>query len=414
MFRKTSIALAAAAAVLCLTGPVSAETFTASNGVLSIELPNENWKEITDPAKWIALSDGNNLITIEHYSNGEKLPEIAVADSHYVDVYQAAFSTQNEVFIITGSVVDAEKIPEIANAIVSTKVLRFDTKLAVKKESDVSTTEFSINPMDKTMYVVSDGLNVRSGCATTEPIIGGYNYGASVKVTGQVLYNGADYGWYQIAYGSGTGYVASGFLSETAPEQKDDGSDDGQDQYSGTVKTVYDETGAAYTLYEGLDGLWRTKDGKAYTRLSDTEFQAYEGTQRLFVYNPAEQDTYVTVFDEMGNSYTLYEGSDGFWRDNSGTAYQWVSDYELQAYEGTKRLSVFYPEGAPDNNDYSDQELPYEYREITAYGEDGNSFTLYLAEDGYWYDFDGRGYSQVGDDLFKAVDGNKYVNVIWD
>ena len=101
MRKKSVFASFAAAAVLCLCVPAAAETFTSEDGVLSIELPNENWREITDVNKWIALSDGGNSITVEHYSNGEKLPDITVADNHYVNVYQAVFSTQNEVFIIT-------------------------------------------------------------------------------------------------------------------------------------------------------------------------------------------------------------------------------------------------------------------------------------------------------------------------
>ena len=84
MFRKKLVALSMAAA-LCFAVPAasivaSAEavtttdtavsaatpvTFTSQDGVLSINLPNENWKQVEDPTKWIALSDGDNIITIE-------------------------------------------------------------------------------------------------------------------------------------------------------------------------------------------------------------------------------------------------------------------------------------------------------------------------------------------------------------
>lgn len=108
MLKKTMIAALAAAAALCLAVPAMAEeaekknTFTTADGVLSIDLPNENWAQLEDPSKWVALSDGSNLITIDHYSNGEDLPEIVVADSHYVNTLTAAFTTQNEVFLATG------------------------------------------------------------------------------------------------------------------------------------------------------------------------------------------------------------------------------------------------------------------------------------------------------------------------
>ena len=76
MLKKAMTAAFAAAAVLCMAIPAMASTFTSQDGILSIELPNDSWTQLQDPAKWIALSDGSNMITVEHFSNGEKLPEI--------------------------------------------------------------------------------------------------------------------------------------------------------------------------------------------------------------------------------------------------------------------------------------------------------------------------------------------------
>ena len=113
--KKAVLAVLAVSFAAFLAMPAAAETFTTSDGVLSVELPNDDWKEIEDSNKWVVLSDGDDTVSIEHYSNGEKLPDMAIADDHYVNVYQAIASTQNEVFIITGSVVDSEKISEVAN-----------------------------------------------------------------------------------------------------------------------------------------------------------------------------------------------------------------------------------------------------------------------------------------------------------
>lgn len=354
MIRKSTLAAIVLILILCFAMPAAAETFTSQDGVFSIELPSESWKEIVDPTKWIALSDGGNVITVEHYSNGEKLPDMSVANSHYVNVYQAVFSTQNEVFIITGSVVDAANIPEIAQSIISAKVLKYDTKLAVGKEDEVKVSEFSIVPMDKTMYVTADWLNVRTGCSTDELTIGGLEGGTAVQVLGSVQRNGSDIGWYQVAYGSGTGYVSSSFLSDTPPEsQKDPGSDTpapSDPSYSGNVKTVFDEDGNAYTLYECTDGYWRDRSGTQYVEISDTEFQVYEGTKRLSVYYPDQDDDddddddddgVVYAQDENGQSYTLYEGADGIWRDNSGTEYVQLSDTEFQVKDGNKHLTAY-------------------------------------------------------------------------
>ena len=160
------------------------EVFTTENGVLSIKLPAEDWKEITDPTRWVVLSNGVDMITIDHFSNGEKLPDITVADSHYTNVYEAIYSTQNEVFLITGFVANEESITEVCNAIMSVKVLKYNTKQAVKKVA-VEAKQFTIREINKTFYVTSDGVNVRSGCSVSDPIIGGLHKGNAVNVRGR-------------------------------------------------------------------------------------------------------------------------------------------------------------------------------------------------------------------------------------
>ena len=51
----------------------------------------------------------------------------------------------------------------------------------------------------------------------------------------------------------------------------------------------------------------------------------------------------ITVFDENGDAYTLFQSTDGNWRDSSGTVYDRLTDMDFQVHEGTKRLSVSYP-----------------------------------------------------------------------
>ena len=126
MFRKAAIGAAAAGVLTaCVAIPTMAQpqTYTSSDGVLSIELPDESWKEMTDPANWIVLSDGSNTVTIQHFANGEKLPDRQIADNHYVNVLEAMFSSKNEVFLITGALTDTSKCAEIATMMSSARVL---------------------------------------------------------------------------------------------------------------------------------------------------------------------------------------------------------------------------------------------------------------------------------------------------
>ena len=297
-------------------------TFTTENGVLSINLPTEDWKEIMDLSSWVVLSNGVDMITIDHYANGEKLPDISVADSHYTNVYEAAVSTQNEVFLITGFVASEDSVEDVCNAIMSAKVLKHNTKQAVNKNSAVDIKQFTVREINKTYYVNADGVNVRSGCSISEPIVGGLNRGNAVNVRGEVQYNGADYGWYQIDFNQGIGYVAKDFLSETAPADAA-----AQDLiYTGNVVTIYVEDDSPLTLYEATDGYWYDKFGTKYVEVGDgSYFNVYGSDQSYSIYNPANNSGYtgasVTVYDEYGYAYTIYEMADGSWWDTNGNQY---------------------------------------------------------------------------------------------
>ena len=289
MLQKRWIAAAIVSAVLGMTVPAMAETetFTAPDGVISIELPSEKWEAVQDPAKWIALSDGVNLITIDHFSNGEKLPDMTVADSHYINVYQGIFSTQNEVFIVTGSVVNQDEIKGVCDSILSLKVLKYDTKLAVKKDAPKAS-EFTVVPMNGTYYVTTDGLNVRLGCSTQEKVIGGLGYGQSVQVTGVVQKNGVDYGWYQVSINGGTGYVSASFVSPTAPAAREtETKKESTTIFTGNARTVYDQEGRVNTVYEATDGYWYDNTGLQYA-LSQSGAFVQDG-KVYTTYNPLSQ-----------------------------------------------------------------------------------------------------------------------------
>ena len=151
--------------------------------------------------------------------------------------------------------------------------------------------------------------------------------------------------WIIVSLRGATGWIhnpdRSGNAGNTGASQNNSSENS---SFVGGVITVYDEFGEDYTLYEGMDGYWRDRSGTAYDRLSDTDFQAHEGTKRLSVYYPAQEDEddgSVTVYDEYNNAYTLYEGADGIWRDRSGTEYLQVSDTEFQVKDGNKRLTTY-------------------------------------------------------------------------
>ena len=206
--------------VLGTAVPAAAVPFTSSDGIISINLPNGNWSEIEDPDHWITLSDGSSKITIQHFSNGERLPKIPIATSPYVQTLSATISTQNEVFTAFGFVADENAAYDIYESLASLRILQYDTKTAVARS--VSASDFTVSPVDMTLYVnvsEEDGgsLNVRKGVSTNSDLLGKLDSGTAVHVTGIVQQNGVDYGWYKIDFEDGSGFVSAQYLTDTEP-----------------------------------------------------------------------------------------------------------------------------------------------------------------------------------------------------
>ena len=208
-------------ALLAMTSSVGAAEIITADGVLSITAPGDEWKEAENPNGWFMLSDGKNTITIDHLSNGETLPPVDMAGSDHGPVCHTFVSTDNEVFIVKGLAASREDLETGMKTIGTIRILKYDTKTAVQKDVNTAETDpFGIRQINATYFVATDVLNVRSGYSTDDPAIGAIYYGEPVTVTGAVTQNGADCGWYQIQYNGATGYVSSGFLSETEPAAK--------------------------------------------------------------------------------------------------------------------------------------------------------------------------------------------------
>lgn len=109
----------------------------------------------------------------------------------------------------------------------------------------------------------------------------------------------------------------------------------------------------------------------------------------------------ITVYDEFGGAYTLYESADGSWSDADGTVYDRLSDSEFQVHEGTKRLSVYYP-----SQDYDDEGADYgESGEtaFTVYAEDGSTVVLHFIAGATYEDTNGRTYLKQDDDYYYCI-----------
>ena len=263
LFMKIRSLLIGLGAMVLAAFPACAETITTGDGVISIETPDATWVQTVDPNYWFVISNGKNTITIDHLSNGETLPNVDVAGSGYEAVYQAFLSTRNEVFVVKGLAASQAEMASLMQTIGSIKILKYDTKTAIVKETEASVSQFGLRTIGKEYYVITDELNVRNGCSTDEAQIGTLRYGEKVTVNGAVTKDGADYGWYQIQFNGAPAYVSASFLSETAPAaQSSSAAQSSEKKIIGDGFDVYREDGT-YVGYmvPYSDGRYYIQDG---------------------------------------------------------------------------------------------------------------------------------------------------------
>ena len=244
------------------------KVFVTPDSVLSIEAPadNDKWAVIPDDKKLLAISDGTDTITVEHYANGEELPEVALAKDDLVQIYQVYFSTKNEVFIVTGEVTVAAEMPYIRQAVNSFKVLKYDTKQAKQDDTDTQPqAEYDIRKIESDMYcTATEVVNVRASYSTDSDRIGFVSFQEKVYVIGQVTKDGQDTGWLQIQYGDGVGYVYETWFDSTRPEDP---------QRTGDQLTLYREDGASTkTIYYYTDNHWRDDNGQIYYQIENHKY----------------------------------------------------------------------------------------------------------------------------------------------
>ena len=189
--------------------------FVTYDSVLSIQALNEYWVTYEDPNYWFAMTDGDDFITISHLSNGEALPSVAVANEEFSAVYHAFVSTDNEIFIVRGCAVEQEGLKDIMQAISTIRILKFNTRQAVRPVTPA--VEFEVKPYYTVLYSTNRHLNIRSSWSVDSSRLGYLSFGEPVDVTGIVRLNGRNYGWYQVSFNGRSAYVSAEYLSAKNP-----------------------------------------------------------------------------------------------------------------------------------------------------------------------------------------------------
>ena len=179
---------------------------------------------------------------------------------------------------------------------------------------------------------------------------------------------------------------------------------------------------AGSLCHKSTDGYWYDKAGTQYNQITDYEFVASNGAS-LSLYKPQVQNNNVpdgdpfTVYWENGNTTTLTHYTDGYFYSSDWVRYTLSGSGTYSGADGTvlyahdpwtqQPSGSYYgenEEGGEENKSVQAAEAGY----VTIYDSAGNSVTVYLAEDAYWYDKAGNQYIQMGNGTFETPGGTVY------
>ena len=363
------------------------KTFTTEDGVLSIQIPrdDDNWSAIHDPNSWFAITDGTDMITVDHIAAGDPLPAVELADEHYEEIYQVFYSTKDEVFVVTGRIANKDEAQTVKDAVNSFQVLKYGE---VTKKDEQRQPVYAVRDVNETRYCTEkDGVNVRSGYTTDDPRIGSFQYGDQVTVTGIVTRDGTDIGWLRVNYNGQTGYTVAQFYSLTPPDAQNENEEaliaDGQ-IFTGNkmYNMINPATGEYVVLSELNQGGWANEetgeifhwetpqDGSPKMMFGDKDTVLWIDTVYYEVHSDDVEEeelindgqiftgNYMTLYDEYGNAVTLSELSQGGWADEdtgeifnrgpAGADY-WYGD------QGTT-LSAEFDDGGYAGSNYNEDE----------------------------------------------------------
>lgn len=372
------------------SNPEAAQTagrkiYATEDGVLSIAAPvdDDNWAVIPDDQNWFALSDGIDTITVDHYSNGEDLPGHTIAEDPFVQIYEVCYSTENEIFIVTGKVTYAEDIPYIRDSVNSFQVLQYDTKQAVTTQPDPQPAPqpdpqpapqpvYDVTPIEATMWCTSpDGVHVRSYASLDADIIGGISYGDEVYVIGDVTFDGSDSGWLEISFGDGVGYVYEDWFAYEEPDDPEP---------TGDEKTIYSYDGSeTREIYFYTDGIWRDDDGNTYRGGMSAEIDCSDGTVWYeWPFDPYRTGDEISLYGADGTyNREIYLYSDDQWRDDNGVIFSYFRDHEWDGMNQTILYDI--------PNPFDDPEPTGETMDLWR-EKNGELCEAYLYTDGTWRD----------------------------
>lgn len=202
--------------------------------VVTIMVPNDEWKQIDNKTVNEHLTDGDCEININFYKADAKLPERIKADDNFAVTFETVCSNAKYVFIVSAFGKEEDDFDEIKEAVdsITIDVEKITDEMLEHKE--IVKDEYTVKDENYTAWVSStEGLNLRDGGSTQNNILCFMPFRSKVTVTGTVLHNGTDNGWKRVNFNGVVGYASSAFLALSEPETEPETQPETQPEYIG-------------------------------------------------------------------------------------------------------------------------------------------------------------------------------------
>lgn len=137
------------------------------------------------------------------------------------------------------------------------KTIQVDKTKVPEAVEPEDTHDYTVQDANYSAWVTATALNVRSASGTDATIIASLPKSTKVTVIGEVLEDGRYIGWSKIKMSNGTVGFVASQFLSTSQPKA-------EPQRTGNTKTLWSERGTVYTLYEYSDGTWKNGDGTTF------------------------------------------------------------------------------------------------------------------------------------------------------
>ncbi len=389
-------------AAMAIPASAQEQLVTSKSGIVTITLPSEQWVEGASDNRCAVFSNGTDYIAFNHYKVGEDLPVIAQPKSEMYESYQT-ITVQNGYYLeLVGYCDDKNDFDDLKKAVNSAA---FNMERMHADTHKMVADSMSVENTDLIYYCNADELNIRPDGAGNGDPIGLYHKGDQVHVTGIVKTNGVATGWVRVDYNGASGYVSDAFLVSVKPDQKND--DPTKPGQTGNSKVIYFIDSSSATIYEYTDGRWKDANGIEYWRTVEGQWASSDGAT-LYDYIPVtpngglETGNVRTIYWGTGNEVTIKEFSDGNWYDSDGKLYWSSGDGQWHTNQG----ETLYDDPDWIINHRQDTPSQEDYRELYVTGAAGG-VSIYSYNGTDWYDNAGN-YYYMSNGYYYDSNGNVY------